>query len=87
MLSISPSGNRITPWYLSGPQSKVRQYITNNHHKDRLNKIKKSIPCSALACTASQTCFVMSKSVSFDAATSSARITCQTFRKFFREKT
>lgn len=77
MLSISPSGRRMTPWFLSGAYIQGQENTMTTKLFLTWNKGTWIIwPCSALAWTASQICFVMSKSVSFDAATSSPRITC-----------
>jgi len=49
-------------------------YIIVENIINRSNNFK---PCSALAWTASQICFVISKMVSFDAPTSSPRMTLE----------
>lgn len=51
----------------------IRSHYTHTYIKRQFRLFK---PCSALVWTASVICFVISKRVSFDAATSSPRITC-----------
>lgn len=84
MLSISPSGSRMTPWFLSN-QTHLKSQIKTQHYYWDEKKFKHLKPCCALAWTASQICVVKSKRVSFEAATSSPRITCEKNMKLTRK--